>query len=515
MAERCSTHKSSTVCRAATGSQSAPALVTAVEAEVVKEDIVVTEQKLPGGVLELTITVPEKHTTKAWNAAIKYFAKNLVLEGFRKGKKVPDEIILQKAGKSEVLKEAVDQLLRATVPKAVEDYSQSTYVDSFEIEDGEALCARFVPKRPFTFACRLTMCPEVKWKSNYKDIKVEMDASVDDKAILESVQRKIWASLKTRGSLRVASQRGVEMGDVAVINFVARRGKNREEIAGSRQVKMHLDTAEPSPIIGMEEMGEDVIGMTVGETKSFKHIMPNTWWEPDVRGTEVIYEITVQEVLAWELPEMTDEVAKQLIPDCSGVKDLTKRLDDAERLEHSFLMMDSLKQEICRQLATVVDANVPEFYFHDVAANEYQRQLLTSAAEGTLTREEVDQLATEDLLEKFKDSQREPLMETALITIAIAQIFKEQKLTVPEEMLQEALENAKTEGAAAEEEFDEERLRVQIEEELQGQVTLDWLLATVDIQMKGNPELQQTLADYKNKNYFMDAAVVEEGQKKD
>lgn len=79
-----------------------------------------------------------------------------------------------------------------------------------------------------------------------------MDGKVDEAELLKSVQRKIWASLKARGSLRVASQRGVEMGDVAIINFVALRAETGEEITGSRQVKMHLDTVEESPFMGLE-----------------------------------------------------------------------------------------------------------------------------------------------------------------------------------------------------------------------------------------------------------------------
>ena len=75
---------------------------------------------------------------------------------------------------------------------------------------------------------------------------------MDDAEVQKQVQKKIWASLKSRGSLRVASQRGVEMGDVAVINFVARNPETNEEMPGSRQVKMHMDTTEEAPFMGME-----------------------------------------------------------------------------------------------------------------------------------------------------------------------------------------------------------------------------------------------------------------------
>ena len=81
-----SSHRS-TVCRAATGPQSTPILAAAVEAEVAKEDIDVAVDRLPNSVLQLKVMVPQKQVAKAWSGAIKRYAKDLVLEGFRKGKK--------------------------------------------------------------------------------------------------------------------------------------------------------------------------------------------------------------------------------------------------------------------------------------------------------------------------------------------------------------------------------------------------------------------------------------------
>lgn len=52
-----------------------------------KEDLSISETVLPGCVVELTVVVPQKQVAKAWSQSIKYFAKNLVMEGFRKGKK--------------------------------------------------------------------------------------------------------------------------------------------------------------------------------------------------------------------------------------------------------------------------------------------------------------------------------------------------------------------------------------------------------------------------------------------
>ena len=86
-AETSVAHRGSGICRAAAGATSSPVAAAAVEAEVMKEDLAVSENMLPGGVVELKVKVPQKQVAKAWSQAIKFYAKNLVMEGFRKGKK--------------------------------------------------------------------------------------------------------------------------------------------------------------------------------------------------------------------------------------------------------------------------------------------------------------------------------------------------------------------------------------------------------------------------------------------
>jgi len=78
---------------------------------------------------------------------------------------------------------------------------------------------------------------------------------------------------------------------------------------------------------------------------------------------------------------MTDEVAKQLNSECSGVEDLTKRMAEAERMEANFEAMSLMREELCRQVAALVEVEVPDFYFGQMASNEYQRELLQSQAQ--------------------------------------------------------------------------------------------------------------------------------------
>ena len=75
--------------------------------------------------------------------------------------------------------------------------------------------------------------------------------------------------------------------------------------------------------------------------------------------------------------QLTDEVAKELMSGCSGTEDLTRRMEEAERMEAHYVVMQRMRMELCQQLAGLVEVEVSDFYFNEVASNEYQRQLLT------------------------------------------------------------------------------------------------------------------------------------------
>jgi len=76
--------------------------------------------------------------------------------------------------------------------------------------------------------------------------------------------------------------------------------------------------------------------------------------------------------------QLTDELAQQLYPKCSGVQDLSKQMEDAERMEAQYEIVDDMRQTLCQQLTDLVEVDVPEFYFREVASSEYQAELLTS-----------------------------------------------------------------------------------------------------------------------------------------
>lgn len=68
----------------------------------------------------------------------------------------------------------------------------------------------------------------------------------------EAAKERIWQALKQKGSLRVVEGRGLEKGDLAIIDFEARRADTGEAIAGSEKKGMQVDTMDDNAIFAIE-----------------------------------------------------------------------------------------------------------------------------------------------------------------------------------------------------------------------------------------------------------------------
>lgn len=78
--------------------------------------------------------------------------------------------------------------------------------------------------------------------------------------------------------------------------------------------------------------------------------------------------------------QLTDQVAKVLLPESKDVNDFQQKVLDTERLLADRLRVEELHSVVCKQVADLVDIEIPEFLYRTVGENEYQAELLTSQA---------------------------------------------------------------------------------------------------------------------------------------
>ncbi|MDX8399374.1 MAG: trigger factor [Gallionellaceae bacterium] len=130
-------------------------------------------------------------------------------------------------------------------------------------------------------------------------------------------------------------------------------------------------------VLGQRRMLEDfenaIVGMKVGETKSFELTFPESYHGKDVAGKEVTFTITLNAVEAPRLPELDDELAKSL-----GIVD-----GDVSKLNAE--IRDNLTRETERRIKSMNKNNAMDALLQ-VCPLEVPKALEESEAQNLMTQ---------------------------------------------------------------------------------------------------------------------------------
>ena len=200
------------------------------------------------------------------------------------------------------------------------------------------------------------------WKKFTLTKKVtEVPAAEVEKA-LENL-RKSRAQAEKQGDAYKAAD-----GDVAVIDFKGFLGDTAFE--GGEAKKHHLILGSGSFIPGFEEK---LIGHKVGEEFDIHVKFPKEYHSENLAGKEVKFEIKIHELRHHSLPELNDELAKDVGQESvAALKEHVHKILDEQYVEAS---KREMRNELLDVLADKVKLDLPETLVAqelDMAKKEYE-----------------------------------------------------------------------------------------------------------------------------------------------
>ena len=221
--------------------------------------------------------------------------KKINVPGFRKGK-APRSIIEKMYGKGVFYEDAINEVIPDAYEAAIKEANLSVVsrpeFDIVTIDDnGVVLKAKFYVK------------PEVTLKE-YKGLKATKTVTeVTD----EDVAREIELVQKRNGRLVEVTDRAVEDGDIAVIDYEG--FCDGVAFEGGKGEKYSLAIGSNSFIPGFEPQ---VIGHNIGESFDITVTFPTEYHSEELAGKEAVFKIYIHEIKKNELPELDDEFAKDV-----------------------------------------------------------------------------------------------------------------------------------------------------------------------------------------------------------
>jgi trigger factor len=255
----------------------------------------VTSKKLPKTQVELTIELSVDEVQPYVQKAAQRISKEVNIQGFRKGK-VPYDILKQHVGEATVYEEAFNEIVDATYPKAIEQ--EKLMVAGRAQIDVE----KIAPGNPVIFKVTVPLLPTVTL-GEYKTLKAKREQpKLDDKKFEKTLHdlRKMRASEKL-------VDRACKKGDKAVIDFDVKI--NGVSIEGGQGKEYGLMLEEGQMIPGFVD---GVIGMKKEEEKDVDVTFPKDYHKKDIAGAKATVHFKVHNVYEVVLPELSDEVAKEM-----------------------------------------------------------------------------------------------------------------------------------------------------------------------------------------------------------
>lgn len=255
-----------------------------------------TTERKPGSIIELNITADDAEFQEAVDNAITQQAKNVQIPGFRKGK-APRHMVERFYGGREVFaQDAAEKLMDKLYQKALKDE------DINPVGDPELTSMEMEPT--LTFVVAVPVYPEIEL-GDYKAVRVDsVDAAVSD----DEIEKVLLRLQRQQGTWKDVEGRKPVEGDQVTISYTVLEGEEEFQAPVEDAVWVLGETNL------LEQLRERIEDLTPGETGEFELFFEedDESADPNIRGKQLKYSVTLSGVKERETPELTDELAKEV-----------------------------------------------------------------------------------------------------------------------------------------------------------------------------------------------------------
>ncbi|MCI9131409.1 trigger factor [Thomasclavelia cocleata] len=382
----------------------------------------IDNKKLENAIVELTVAFDVDEWKETQKKALNKLAKKVKIDGFRPGK-APVAMVKARVSKGSILEEATDMILQANFVKILNDAKVEPLAQP-------ALNINKVSEEELEVRILVPVKPEVEL-GEYKGLEVKKTRVTVTK---KEIEEQLTNYQSQFAELSVKEDGNVADGDTAVIDFEG--FIDGVAFEGGKGENYPLEIGSGSFVPGFEEQ---LVGMGVDKEEEIKITFPKDYGAVDLAGKEAVFKVTVHEIKEKHLPEIDDELAKDV------------NIDGVETL-------DQLKDHIKANIKTRKENENEQKFMDDIydalianskvetseALLKEEQEMLLKEIEQNLQRQGLNFEVYEQFTGKNKDAIKEDVKPQAekrvKINAILAAIIEEEKLVVSDEELETELQ---------------------------------------------------------------------------
>lgn len=370
-------------------------------------------KKISDSRIELTVTLDSADLKAAREKALEKLAKEVKVEGFRKGK-VPTEVAAKFIPENDLNAETIDFAVRSTVVEAFRKAEKSPLVLP------NVNVTKYVPGEMAEYVAVADIIPEVKL-GDFKKLDVKKpEVKVTDKDI-----KQVLENIATSFAEKKVARKKAEMGDEVVIDFVGK--KDGKEFKGGSAKDYKLTLGSKTFIPGFED---GIVGHESGDKFDLKLTFPKDYGVKDLAGAKTVFEVLVKQVNEIKKPAIDDALAAKCGP-FKNVDELKADIRKNLNLQNEQRLGEKFKNDLVEALVKKSTVPAPEILIDDQMRMIRDDMTRNAGSRGQSLEEFVEQNG--ETMESWEKEARKLAEQRVKASLVLQNLAVSQKITVSDD----------------------------------------------------------------------------------
>lgn len=372
-----------------------------------------TIKKLSDTKVEIKVTLDASDLSTARERAVSELAKDVKVQGFRKGK-APVALVEKNLAPNAIAERAIDLAVRMTMPRAFDE--QKTTPIAIEKVD----VTKYVPDESAEYVATADVLPEVKL-GDYKKLKAKMEDTEPTPADVQEIVDNIVAAYAEKKAVK----RAAKLGDEVIIDFVGK--KDGEAFPGGSAKDHHLTLGSGQFIPGFED---GIVGHESGDKFDLELTFPKDYPEKSLAGQKAVFEVLVKQVNEVVKPAEDDSLAQK----CGDFKNMDElRADIKKNLEaqNRHRVMEKYHDDLVKELVSISKVAAPEILIKDQLRFIRDDVVRNAASHGVTFEQYLERVG--QTVEEWEKTAREIAEERVKASLVLQILAKEEGITAAEE----------------------------------------------------------------------------------
>ncbi len=366
----------------------------------------------------LHIEIPEADVTRELDDAYKTLKKTAKVKGFRPGK--TPRGVLERLYKKDVNADVTGKLIQDAYIEALKETELkvvgSPKVDPPELKAGAA----------YHFDAEVEVQPEIA-DIDFTGLKLKKTLYQASDEEVEVQIKMMQKNLAKRDP--IDEERPAQAGDFVQVDYEGfKEGKPFEETKKTENFVIKLGDGHIS-----EEFDNGVIGMNPGDEKEITASFPDDYFNNKLAGHTVDFKVKLNEIRKEVLPEIDDELAKQLGP-FTTLDEVREKIKENLTQGYDKRIEQELNEQIFSQILEKTDFEVPDVMV-DYELNGIIADAERSFSYHNKTFEEAG-ISRESLQEKYRETAEKQVRRQLIL----GQIVQQEKMELADEDLEKGFE---------------------------------------------------------------------------